>query len=104
MVPHKRHIIAHSLDNGVNEGGVFEDALAFALGLGSVEVALEEYDLEQVEQVHLHRMVLVVDHGVEGSQDLIDDYVSNLIGCFLLLLQRFKNEFHELTCRRVHRL
>lgn len=44
-----------------------------------LEVALEEDDLQKVQQMHLHRIVLVVNDLVKGAQDGLNDQMCDLV-------------------------
>lgn len=97
VVADERDLVLHALDYGVYELRVLEYALAFSLRLWWIKGALEENNFEEVEEVHLHGVVLVVDHLAEGSEDGINNQMSNLIWSFLMLLQRLQYQLHKFT-------
>jgi len=104
VVADEGHLILHPLDNRTDELRVLEDVLACLFRALRLEVALEEDDLQKVQQMHLHRIVLVVDDLVKGAQDGLNDQMCDLVADLRVALQALKDEFHELTSRGIHSL
>jgi hypothetical protein len=109
VVADETHLVLHAFDDRVNQGGVAENALTVLLGLlwinsqdflpliGLVEVALEQDDLQQVQQVYLHCVVLVVYTLLEGAQDGIDNETGDLVAGYGVCLEGLQYQLHELT-------
>jgi hypothetical protein len=77
MKSNKADFILHPLDDRVNERWVVIDAFGSLFWV--IELALKEDDLQEVKQVHLHRMILVVNHLLKGSENGVNYYMSYLV-------------------------
>jgi hypothetical protein len=104
VVADEGHLILHALDDRTDELRVLEDVLACLFRALCLEVALEEDDLQKVQQMHLHRIVLVVNDLVKGAQDGLNDQMCDLVADLRMTFQALKNEFHELASRGIHSL
>ena len=104
VVADEGHLILHALDDRTDELRVLEDVLACLFRALCLEVALEEDDLQKVQQMHLHRIVLVINNLVKGPQDGFNDQMCDLVADLGVTLQALKDEFHELTGRGIHSL
>ena len=68
----------------------------------TLEVTLLQNDLEQVDNIDLHSVVLVLYHMVESVDQRTHDVVRNLVGLVCVLLNLLEEQLHELTGRGVH--
>ena len=61
MAPHKDNFILNTFNYKINQVLLFQYPLTALLKCWAIEVALEQYGLQHVEQVHLHGILLVVN-------------------------------------------
>ena len=97
VITDEGHLILHALDYRSDELRVLEDVLTGLFRLLGLEVAVEEDDLQKVQQMHLHRIVLVVYDLVKGAQDGLNDQMCDLVADLWVTLQALKDELHELA-------
>lgn len=71
------------------EDRLFENSIAKVLLVVfiDIELAFEEDNLEQVQQVHLHGVVLVFDALLKSPKYRVNDEVSYLVACLRMGLK-----------------
>jgi hypothetical protein len=104
VIADEGYLILHALDYRSDKLRVLEDLLTGLFRLLGLEVALEEDDLQKIQQMHLHRIVLVVNDLVKGAQDRLNDQMCDLVADLRVTLQALKDELHKLTSRCIHSL
>ena len=63
----------------------------------SLEVALVEDQVQQVDDVDLHCVVLFLDHVIECLDQRLHDNVRDFVGDAAVLLYLLEDKLHELT-------
>jgi hypothetical protein len=63
----------------------------------SLKVALIENEIQEIDNIDLHCMILLFNDMIECLDQRLDNDVRNLVGDAAVLLDLLQNKFHKLT-------